>query len=59
MPNHKDLVQLSRKIATELRRVAAATRESELAVALQRMADEEEVLAAGLENATKVELGVN
>ena len=56
MPNQFELIRLSHKVAAELRRVAAITEASELAAQLERMADEEETLATGLENAAKVVL---
>lgn len=56
MRNQADLILLSHKLTAELRRVAAATEDRELAIQLGRMADEEDALVAGLENATKVTL---
>ena len=47
----QDLIRLTRETAAKMRRIAATTKDADLAVQLQNMADEEDTVAAGLENA--------
>lgn len=50
-PRQQDLIRLTRETAAKMRRIAATTEDADLAVQLHNMADEEDIVAAGLENA--------
>ena len=54
-PWQEDVIRLTRETAAKLRHIAATTTDAVLAVQLQSMADEEDTVAAGLENASKAE----
>ena len=48
-----DVIRLTRETAAKMRRIAATTSDLDLAVRLRSMADQEDTVAAGLENALK------
>jgi hypothetical protein len=52
---HQELIRTARDTARKLRRIAANSSDADLAVELKRMAEEEDIIAIGLENALTAE----